>query len=47
MLNGINLEGLETYRSLIAQKSTEAISSYGITAKWMGGVKTQIQRTIK
>lgn len=42
MLNGINLEGLETYRSLIAQKPTEAISSYGITAKWMGGVKTQI-----
>lgn len=42
MLNGINLDGLEQYVELITEKPTEAISSYGITAKWLGGVNTEI-----
>jgi uncharacterized OsmC-like protein len=43
MLNGINLEGLNTYANTISEKPEEAISAYGVTAKWLGGVKTQIQ----
>lgn len=42
MLNGIDLDGLQQYTALISQKEEEAISSYGITAKWQGGVKSQI-----
>jgi uncharacterized OsmC-like protein len=42
MLNGIDLDGLQQYTALITQKEEEAISSYGITAKWQGGVKSQI-----
>ncbi len=42
MLNGINLDGLEQYVELITEKPAEAISSYGITAKWLGGVNTEI-----
>lgn len=42
MLNGINLEGLQAYKNLITEQPAEAISAYAITAKWMGGVKTQI-----
>lgn len=42
MLNGINLAGLESYKSLITEKAEEAVSAYGITAKWLGGVQTQI-----
>lgn len=42
MLNGINLEELEQYVKLITEKPAEAISSYGITAKWLGGVNTEI-----
>ncbi len=42
MLNGINLDGLEQYVALITEKPKEAISSYGITAKWLGGVNTEI-----
>jgi uncharacterized OsmC-like protein len=42
MLNGINLEGLSAYTHLITEKPNEAISAYGITAKWLGGVKTEI-----
>lgn len=42
MLNGINLDGLEQYVKLIKEKPAEAISSYGITAKWLGGVNTEI-----
>ena len=43
MLNEINLEGLDAYRGLITKESEEAISSYGITAKWQGGVNTTIE----
>lgn len=43
MLNGINLEGLKAYIDVITAKPDEAISGYGITATWMGGVKTSIQ----
>ncbi|WP_316828802.1 OsmC family protein [Pedobacter miscanthi] len=42
MLNEINLEGLEAYKALITKTPAEAISAYGISAKWQGGVKTQI-----
>ncbi|MEN0055217.1 MAG: OsmC family protein [Mucilaginibacter sp.] len=42
MLNGINLEGLNAYSQLITEKPDEAISTYGVTAKWLGGVKTMI-----
>lgn len=42
MLNGINLEGLQQYIELITQEPSEAISSYGITAKWLGGVNTKV-----
>ncbi|NQY30120.1 MAG: OsmC family protein [Flavobacteriaceae bacterium] len=42
MLNGINLDGLEQYVKLITEKPAEAISSYCITAKWLGGVNTEI-----
>jgi len=42
MLNGINLEGLQEYIEVITEKPSEAISSYGITARWLGGVNTQI-----
>lgn len=42
MLNGINLDKLGKYVELITEKPVEAISSYGITAKWLGGVNTEI-----
>jgi uncharacterized OsmC-like protein len=42
MLNGIDLDGLQQYTALITEQKEEAISSYGITAKWQGGVKSQI-----
>lgn len=42
MLNGINLEGLNTYIDLITKNEEEAISNYGITAEWQGGVNTKV-----
>ena len=42
MLNGINLEGLAQYTELIKIQKEEAISSYGITAEWLGGTKTKV-----
>ena len=42
MLNGINLDGLKQYTALITQDKKEAISSYGITAQWLGGTKTKV-----
>lgn len=42
MINGINLDGLQQYVDLITEQPNEAISGYGITAKWLGGVKTEI-----
>jgi len=43
MINGINLEGLKAYTQLIKEEADEAISQYGITAQWLGGVKSRIQ----
>ena len=43
MLNDINIEGLDAYINVISENPKEAIVTYGITAKWLGGVKTQIQ----
>jgi len=42
MLNGIDLEGLENYSALISSQPEEAISRYGITAEWEGGVNSTI-----
>ncbi|WP_114937615.1 OsmC family protein [Mucilaginibacter endophyticus] len=43
MLNGINLDGLAAYTQIITRNPAEAISSYGITANWLGGVSTEIR----
>jgi len=42
MLNGINLEGLNQYISVIKENKEEAKSSYGITAEWLIGTKTKV-----
>lgn len=42
MLNNINLGALKDYAALITENPGEGVSSYGITAKWLGGVKTEI-----
>ncbi|MGH1518699.1 OsmC family protein [Chryseobacterium sp. JK1] len=42
MVNGINLEGLQSYVDLIKKEPNEAVSSYRIQAEWQGGVKTKI-----
>lgn len=42
MLNNINLNALADYSSIIQENPLEAISSYGVTASWRGGVETQI-----
>jgi uncharacterized OsmC-like protein len=43
MLNQINLKALEEYTEIIKENPLEAISSYGITATWRGGVETEIR----
>ncbi|WP_435262989.1 OsmC family protein [Tenacibaculum sp. nBUS_03] len=42
MINKINLEGLNSYRDVITKEEKEALSSYGITAEWQGGVNSKI-----
>ncbi|WP_426791503.1 OsmC family protein [Sphingobacterium sp. WOUb80] len=42
MLNDINLAALKDYAATISENPKEGISSYGITAKWMGGVQSEI-----
>ncbi len=42
MINGINLSALHGYQNLIKEQHDQAISSYAITAEWLGGVKTRI-----
>lgn len=42
MINGINLDGLAQYTELITKQKEEAISSYGITAEWLGGTQTRV-----
>jgi uncharacterized OsmC-like protein len=43
MINNIDLEALQSYVALISENPAEAISSYGITATWKGGVQTEIK----
>lgn len=42
MINNINLKALQDYAVLVTENPQEAISSYGITATWKGGVQTEI-----
>jgi len=42
MLNDVNLEALGNYIELIGSEPHEAILASGITARWMGGVNTEI-----
>ncbi|GIQ61239.1 hypothetical protein Flavo103_43740 [Flavobacterium collinsii] len=42
MIININLKALQNYTALITENPSEAISSYGITATWKGGVQTEI-----
>lgn len=42
MLNDIDLNGLDSYIKKIGTDPSEAISSYGISAVWQGGVTTKV-----
>lgn len=43
MINNIDLDALQSYVELISEKPDEAISAYGITATWKGGVVTEVK----
>lgn len=43
MINNLDIQALKKYTAVITENPEEAISSYGITAVWKGGTKTEIR----